>query len=38
MNKLVYIFLPNEIVICQVVLKAFIKRLAVAMVNNTVVY
>jgi hypothetical protein len=37
MNKLVYIFVPNEFVIGQVVLKSFIKRLAVAMVNKTVV-
>jgi hypothetical protein len=37
MNKLVYIFLPNEFVIGQVVLKSFIKRIAVAMVNKTVV-
>jgi hypothetical protein len=37
MNKLVYIFVPNEFVIGQVVLKSFIKRLAVAMVNKTVI-
>jgi hypothetical protein len=36
MNKLVYIFVPNEFVIGQVVLKLFIKRLAVDMVNMTV--
>jgi hypothetical protein len=37
MNKLVYIYVPNEFVIGQVVLKSFIKRLAVAMVTKTVV-
>jgi hypothetical protein len=37
MNKLVYIYVPNEFVIGQVVLKSFIKRLAVAMVNKIVV-
>jgi hypothetical protein len=36
MNKLVYIFVPNEFVIGQVGLKLLIKRLAVAMVNKTV--
>jgi hypothetical protein len=36
MNTLVYIFVPNEFVIGQVVLKLLIKRLAVAMVNKTV--
>jgi hypothetical protein len=37
MNKLVYIYVPNEFVIGQVVFKSFTKRLAVAMVNKTVV-
>jgi hypothetical protein len=37
MNKLVYIFVPNQFVIGDVVLKLLIKRLAVAMVNKTVV-
>jgi hypothetical protein len=37
MNKLVYIFVPNEFVIDQVVFKLLIKMLAVAMVNKTVV-
>jgi hypothetical protein len=36
MNKLVYIFVPNQFVIGDVVLKLLIKRLAVAMVNKTV--
>jgi hypothetical protein len=36
MNKLFYIYVPNEFVIGQVVLKSFIKRLAIAMVNKTV--
>jgi hypothetical protein len=36
MNKLVYIFVPNEFVIGQVFLKLLITRLAVAMVNKTV--
>jgi hypothetical protein len=36
MNKLVYINVPNEFVIGQVVFKVFIKGLAVAMVNKTV--
>jgi hypothetical protein len=36
MNKLVYIYVPNEFLIGQVVLKSFIKRLVVAMVNKTV--
>jgi hypothetical protein len=35
MNKPVYIFVPNEFVIGEVVLKLLIKRLAVAMVNKT---
>jgi hypothetical protein len=34
---MVYIYVPNEFVIGQVVLKLFTKRLAVAMVNKTVV-
>jgi hypothetical protein len=37
MNKLVYIYVTNEFVIDKVVLKLLIKRLAVAMVNKTVV-
>jgi hypothetical protein len=37
MNKLVYIFVPNQFVIGDVVLKLVIKRLAVARVNKTVV-
>jgi hypothetical protein len=37
MNKLVYIYVPNEFVIGQVVLKWFSKRLAIAMANKTVV-
>jgi hypothetical protein len=36
MNKLVYIFVPNQFVIGDVVLKLLIKRLALAMVNKTV--
>jgi hypothetical protein len=36
MNKLVYICVPNELVIGQVVLNLLIKRLAVAMMNKTV--
>jgi hypothetical protein len=36
MNKLVYIYVPNEFVISHVFLKLLIKRLAVAMVNKTV--
>jgi hypothetical protein len=36
MNKLVFIFLQNEFVIGQVVLKLLIKRLAVAMVHMAV--
>jgi hypothetical protein len=38
MNKLVYIYMyvQNELVIDQIVLKSFITRLAVAMVNKTV--
>jgi hypothetical protein len=36
MNKLVYVYVPNEFVIGQVVLKLLIQRLAVAMVNKTV--
>jgi hypothetical protein len=36
MNKLIYIFVPHEFVIGQVVLKLLIKRLAVAMMNKTV--
>jgi hypothetical protein len=35
MNKLVYICMPNEFVIGDVVLKSFINKLAVAMVNKT---
>jgi hypothetical protein len=37
MNKLVYICVPNQFVIGDVFLKLLIKRLAVAMVNKTVV-
>jgi hypothetical protein len=37
MNKLVYIFVPNQFVIGDVFLKLLIKRFAVAMVNKTVV-
>jgi hypothetical protein len=37
MNKLVYIYVANEFVINQVVLKLLSKRLAVAMANKTVV-
>jgi hypothetical protein len=37
MNKLVYIFVPYEFVIGHVLLTLLIKRLAVAMVNKTVV-
>jgi hypothetical protein len=37
MTKLVYIFMPNEFVIGQVLLKSFIKMLAVATLNKTVV-
>jgi hypothetical protein len=37
MNKLVYIYVPNEFVIGYVLLTLLIKRLAVAMVNKTVV-
>jgi hypothetical protein len=33
MNTLVYIYVPNECMSGQVVLKSFNKRLAVAMVN-----
>jgi hypothetical protein len=36
MNKLVYIFVPNQFVIGHVFLKLLIERLAVAMVNKTV--
>jgi hypothetical protein len=36
MNKLVYIYVPNEFVIGYVLLTLLIKRLAVAMVNKTV--
>jgi hypothetical protein len=36
MNKLAYIFVPNQFVIGHVFLKLLIKRLAVAMVNKTV--
>jgi hypothetical protein len=36
MNKLVYIYVPNEIVIGYVLMTLLIKRLAVAMVNKTV--
>jgi hypothetical protein len=36
-NILVYIYVQNDFVIDQVVLKLFIKRLAVAMVNKAVV-
>jgi hypothetical protein len=35
MNKLVYIYVPNEFVIGYVLLTLLIKRLAVAMVNKT---
>jgi hypothetical protein len=40
MNKLVYIYVPHEFVIGQVVLKSFNKCLAVTtcMVKNTVMY
>jgi hypothetical protein len=38
MNKLVYIYVPNEFVIGYVLLTLLIKRLAVAMVNKTVVH
>jgi hypothetical protein len=38
MNTLVHIYVPNEIVIGQVVLTLLIKRLAIAMVNKTVDY
>jgi uncharacterized membrane protein len=38
MNKLAYIYAQNEFVVGQVVLKLMIKRLAVAIVNKTVVY
>jgi hypothetical protein len=34
MNKLVYIYVKNE---CEIVFKLLIKRLAVAMMNKTVV-
>jgi hypothetical protein len=34
MNKLVYMYVQNEFVIGQEVLKLFIKRLAVALVNK----
>jgi hypothetical protein len=37
MNKLVYIYVPNEFVIGYVLLTLLIKRLAVALVNKTVV-
>jgi hypothetical protein len=37
MNKLVYIYMPKEFVIGQVVLELLSKRLAVAVVNKTVV-
>jgi hypothetical protein len=37
MDKLVYIFVPNQFVIGHVFFKLLIKRLAVAMVNKTVV-
>jgi hypothetical protein len=37
MNKLVYIFVPNQFVIGNVVLKLLIKWLSVAIVNKTVV-
>jgi hypothetical protein len=36
MNKLVYIYVPNEYVIGHAFLKLSIKGLAVAMVNKTV--
>jgi hypothetical protein len=36
MNKLVYIYVPNEFVIGYVLLTLLIKRLAEAMVNKTV--
>jgi hypothetical protein len=36
MKQLVYIYVPNEFVIGQVVLTSFIKRLAVAVTNKTV--
>jgi hypothetical protein len=35
MNKLVYIYVPNEFVIGQVVLKLLSKRLALAMMSKT---
>jgi hypothetical protein len=35
-NKLVYIYVQNEFVIGQVVLKLFIQRVAIDMVNKTV--
>jgi hypothetical protein len=37
MNKLVYIYVPNEFVIGYLLLTLLIKRLAVATVNKTVV-
>jgi hypothetical protein len=36
MNKLVYIYVPDEYAFGQVVFKSFFKRLAVDMVNKTV--
>jgi hypothetical protein len=36
MNKLVYIYVPNEFVIGYELLTLLIKRLAVALVNKTV--
>jgi hypothetical protein len=36
MNKLLYIFLPNEFLIGQVIFQLSIKRLAVAMLNKTI--
>jgi hypothetical protein len=35
MNKLVYIYVPNEFVITQVVLKLLSKRLALTMMSKT---
>jgi hypothetical protein len=36
MNKLVYIYVPNEFVIGYILLTLLMKRPAVAMVNKTV--
>jgi hypothetical protein len=38
MNKLVYIYVPNEFVIGYLLLTLLIKSLAVTMVNKTVGY